>query len=84
MNTGKKIFSIGQIIMIIGSLLYLLDLVFIESAKFSSIISIKFGAAVPQLLSGAAVDILAVIYGVAIVLMLIGWIMKRKDKKEEE
>jgi len=83
MNKGKTIFSIGQTIMIIGSILYILDLLFIESAKFSSIISMKFGAAVPQALSSVAVDVLAVIYAVAIVLMLIGWIIKRKNKKEE-
>ena len=83
MNKGKKIFSIGQIIMVIGSLLYLLDLVFVESARFSTIIARKFGAALPQLLSSVAVDVLAVIYAVAIVLMLIGWILKRKEKKAE-
>jgi len=84
MNKGKAIFSIGQIIMVIGSLLYILDLLFVESARFSSIIAVKFGTNVPQLLSSAAVDILAVIYGVAIVLMVIGWIIKRSNKKAEE
>ena len=84
MNKGKTIFSIGQIIMIIGSLLYILDLVFIESAKFSTVITAKFGPAAAQSLSSSAVDILAVIYAAAIVLMLIGWIIKRKNRKEEE
>ena len=60
-----------------------LDLVFVESAKFSTIIARKFGAALPQLLSSVAVDVLAVIYAEAIVLMLIGWILKRKEKKAE-
>ena len=83
MNKGKTIFSIGQIIMVIGSLLYILDLLFIESAKFSTVITAKFGTAAAQSLSGSAVDVLAVIYAVAIVLMLVGWIMKRKDKKAE-
>ncbi len=83
MNRGKTIFSIGQIIMVIGSLLYILDLLFVESARFSTVITAKFGTAAAQQLSSCAVDVLAVIYAVAIVLMLIGWILKRKEKKAE-
>ena len=83
MNKGKTIFSVGQIIMVIGSLLYLLDLLFVESARFSTILSSRIGTAAVQKLSGSVVNVLAVVYIVAIVLMLIGLIMKRKDKKAE-
>lgn len=83
MNKGKTIFSIGQIIMVIGSIAYILDLLFIESAKYSTIISAKFGQAFAQQLPSTIVNVLAVVYGVALVLMLIGGIMKRKEKKAE-
>ena len=83
MNKGKKIFSIGQVIMVIGSIAYLLDLLFIESAKYSTIITAKFGEAMAQKLPSTIVTVLAIVFSVAIVLMLIGWIMKRGQKEEE-
>ena len=94
MNKGKKIFSIGQTVMVIGAIAYIIDLLFIEAAWFSAFISAKLGPANPQLatkivtslaqprLSSAIVTVLAIVFGVAIVLMLIGWIMKRGQKEE--
>lgn len=83
MNKGKKIFSIGQIIMVIGSLAYILDLLFIESAKYSMILTAKLGPVMAQKLPAIIVKVLAVVYAVALILMLIGWIMKRKENKAE-
>lgn len=82
MNKGKKIFSIGQIIMVIGSIAYILDLLFVESSKYSTLISARFGADMAQRLPSVIVYGLAALYGVAIVLMLIGWLMKRKESKQ--
>jgi len=83
MNKGKTIFSIGQILMIIGSLVYILDLLFIESARFSTLITYKLGPELAQKLPATITSVLAVVYAVAIVLMLIGWIAKRGAKKED-
>lgn len=82
MNKGKSIFSIGQIIMIIGSIAYILDLLFVESSKYSTLISARYGAAFAQKLPGIVVGVLAVVYAIAIVLMLIVWLMKRREAKQ--
>lgn len=81
MNKGKTIFSIGQIIMIVGSIAYICDLLFVESSKYSALIGARFGTAFAQKLPNVIVGVLAVVYIVALVLMLIGWLMKRAAKK---
>ena len=83
MNKGNKIFSIGQVIMVIGAIAYIIDLLFIESAKYSSIITARLGADMAQKLPSVIVNVLAIVFGVAIVLMLIGWIIKRGEKSAE-
>lgn len=61
MKNAEKIFNIGQLIMILGSVLYLAELLRYESDVLTLII--------------------AVIYVVALVLMGIGWIGTRDQRK---
>ena len=67
MKNAAKIFDIGQLIMILGSVLYLVELTIVESPALTMIIS--------------------VIYAISLVLILIGWIGtkdERKARKEQE
>ena len=64
MKNAAKIFDIGQLIMILGSALYLVELTIVESAALTAAIT--------------------VIYAIALVLIRIGWIGKKDERKAEK
>ena len=64
MKNAAKIFDIGQLIMILGSALYLVELTIVESAALTAAIT--------------------VIYAIALVLILIGWIGTKDERKAEK
>ena len=61
MKNAKKIGDIGQLLMILGSAMYLIELLFMKLEPFTGVI--------------------AVVYAVALVLMLIGWIGTKDERK---
>jgi len=63
MKNAKRIGGIGQLIMIIGSLLYIFTLLTAETTMMTVIISC--------------------VYIVALILMLIGWVGTREERKAE-
>ena len=64
MKNAAKIFDIGQLIMILGSALYLVELTIVESAALTAAIT--------------------VIYVISLVLILIGWIGTKDERKAEK
>ena len=64
MKNAAKIFDIGQLILILGSALYLVELTVVESAALTAVIT--------------------VIYGISLVLILIGWIGTKDERKAEK
>lgn len=64
MKNAKKIGNIGQLLMILGSAMYLAELVWLKTEMLTGVIS--------------------AIYAVALVLMFIGWIGTRKERKAEQ
>ena len=64
MKTAAKILNIGQLIMILGSVLYLVELTLIENKELTMAI--------------------AVIYAISLVLMLIGWVGTRDERKKKK
>ena len=64
MKNAAKIFDIGQLLMILGSALYVLELVYVETAALTTAI--------------------AVIYAISLVLILIGWIGTKDERKAEK
>ena len=64
MKNAAKIFDIGQLIMILGSALYVVELTIVESAALTAAIT--------------------VIYAIALVLILIGWIGTKDERKAEK
>ena len=64
MKNAARIFDIGQMIMILGSLLYVVELTIVESAALTAAIT--------------------VIYAIALVLILIGWIGTKDERKAEK
>ena len=64
MKNAAKIFDIGQMILILGSLLYLVELTVLETLLLTSLI--------------------AVVYAISLVLILIGWIGTRDERKAEK
>ena len=64
MKNAAKIFDIGQLIMILGSVLYLVELTIVESTALTTAIT--------------------VIYAISLVLILIGWIGTKDERKAEK
>ena len=64
MKNAAKIFDIGQLIMILGSALYVVELTIVENAALTAAIT--------------------VIYAIALVLILIGWIGTKDERKAEK
>lgn len=64
MKNAAKIFDIGQMILILGSLLYLVELTILETPFLTSLI--------------------AVVYAISLVLILIGWIGTRDERRAEK
>ena len=64
MKNAAKIFDIGQLIMILGSALYLVELTLVENTALTAAIT--------------------VIYAIALVLILIGWIGTKDERKAEK
>ena len=64
MKNAAKIFDIGQLLMILGSALYVVELVWIETAALTTAI--------------------AAIYAISLVLILIGWIGTKDERKAEK
>ena len=64
MKNAAKIFDIGQLLMILGSALYLVELTVVESAALTAVIT--------------------VIYAISLVLILIGWIGTKDERKAEK
>ena len=64
MKNAAKIFDIGQLILILGSALYLVELTLVESPALTMAI--------------------AVIYAISLVLILIGWIGTKDERKAEK
>ena len=64
MKNAAKIFDIGQLIMVLGSALYLVELAFVENPALTAAI--------------------AVIYAISLVLILIGWIGTKDERKAEK
>lgn len=61
MKNAKMIGNIGQILMVLGSALYLAELVWLKTEALTALIS--------------------AIYAVALVLMLIGWVGTKDERK---
>lgn len=61
MKNAEKIFNIGQLLMILGSILYLVELVVLRSEALTLPI--------------------AIVYIISMVLMLIGWIGTRDERR---
>ena len=64
MKNAAKIFDIGQLIMILGSVLYVVELTIVESSALTAAIT--------------------VIYAISLVLILIGWIGTKDERKAEK
>ena len=64
MKNAAKIFDIGQLIMILGSALYVVELTIVENATLTAAIT--------------------VIYAISLVLILIGWIGTKDERKAEK
>ena len=64
MKNAAKIFDIGQLLMVLGSALYLVELVAVEHPALTMVIT--------------------VIYAISLVLILIGWIGTRDERKAEK
>lgn len=64
LKSAKKIYNIGELILVIGSALYLVDLLTKE----------RFGLTLP----------ISIIYAVAVVLIVIGWVGTRDERREEK
>ena len=64
MKNAAKIFDIGQLLMILGSALYLVELIFVENAALTTAILL--------------------IYVVSLVLILIGWIGTKDERRAEK
>ena len=64
MKNAAKIFDIGQLILILGSALYVVELTLVESPALTTAI--------------------AVIYAISLVLILIGWIGTKDERKAEK
>lgn len=61
MKNAKKIWNIGQIIMVLGSILYVVELLTMETPAFTMGIT--------------------AVYAVSLVLMLIGWIGTKDERR---
>lgn len=61
MKNAKKIYNIGQLILVLGSILYVVELLTMETTAFTLAIT--------------------AVYAVALVLMLIGWIGTRDERR---
>lgn len=61
MKNAKKIGAIGRLIMVLGSVLYLLELLLLKTEALTALIS--------------------AVYAVSLVLMLIGWIGTKDERK---
>ena len=64
MKNAARIFDIGQLLMILGSALYLVELTVMENEALTTAI--------------------AVIYVISLVLILIGWIGTKDERKAEK
>lgn len=64
MKNTKKIGNVGQLLMILGSALYLLELLVFKTEAYNTVIS--------------------VLYILALILMLIGWIGTKEERKAEK
>ena len=64
MKNAAKIFDIGQMILILGSLLYLVELTVMESPVLTAVIT--------------------AVYAVSLVLILIGWIGTKDERRAEK
>ena len=64
MKNAARIFDIGQLLMILGSVLYLVELTIVENEALTTVI--------------------AVIYVISLVLILIGWIGTKDERKVEK
>ena len=64
MKNAGKIFDIGQLLMILGSVLYLVELIAVENEILTAIIT--------------------VIYVISLMLILIGWIGTKDERKAEK
>ena len=64
MKNAAKIYDIGQLMLILGSALYLVQLILLDSPNLTVVI--------------------AVIYAISLVLLLIGWIGTRDERKAEK
>ena len=64
MKNAAKIYDIGQLVLILGSVLYLVELTLVEHPALTTAI--------------------AVIYAISLVLLLIGWIGTRDERKAEK
>lgn len=61
MKNAKKIWNIGQAILVLGSILYVVELLTMESAAFTMAIT--------------------AVYAVSLVLMIIGWIGTKDERR---
>lgn len=64
MKNAAKIFDIGQLILILGSALYLVELTVAESPLLTAVIT--------------------AVYAISLVLILIGWIGTKDERKAEK
>ena len=64
MKNAAKIFDVGQLMLVLGSLLYVVELIKFESPALTTVI--------------------AVIYAISLVLILIGWIGTKDERKAEK
>lgn len=64
MKNAKKIYGAGQLVLVIGSVLYLVELLFYESWPFTLFI--------------------CGIYAAALVLLAIGWIGTREERRAQK
>ena len=64
MKNAGTIFDIGQLLMVLGSALYVVELTVVENAALTAIIT--------------------VIYAISLVLILIGWIGTKDERKAEK
>ena len=64
MKNAARIFDYGQLLMILGSVLYLVELTIVENEALTTVI--------------------AVIYVISLVLILIGWIGTKDERRAEK
>ena len=64
MKNAARIFDAGQLILVLGSILYLVELTLVESPALTATI--------------------AVVYAISLVLILIGWIGTRDERRAEK